>query len=301
MKKDKKRQKLAVEVVEVGGGELAPYVTHFPSGTRPAAHAASKSLSGSDEAGDAKLEFRAYKNSEKFKSSQHVLVAVPAGANEEPSGVDYVARNFGPDSGASASAPCHYALGIVDRNSGTVRMIPIAGDRVMRMNARVRGLEYKDDNRDAAEDVTRKADTQEERIQRRSELLRVSAKDLEAEAAVTRNLPPYNLHAERAEDVYPLGQLIVPEEWAELKTHNLMKAAVNEKHRQMLWDEGTYPAYVFNRLARLRVADDSDGNKQRAHCLEYLTYLLKLHQAPPTWLKARTLFALLAFFPLRAL
>eukprot|EP00899_Mesostigma_viride_P003921 jgi/Mesvir1/1352/Mv06992-RA.1 len=185
-------------------------------------------------------------------------------------------------------------------------MIPIAGDRVMRMNARVRGLEYKDDNRDAAEDVTRKADTQEERIQRRSELLR--------SATATRCQPrtwkrrrrhpqpaPYNLHAERAEDVYPLGQLIVPEEWAELKTHNLMKAAVNEKHRQMLWDEGTYPAYVFNRLARLRVADDSDGNKQRAHCLEYLTYLLKLHQAPPTWLKARTLFALLAFFPLRAL
>jgi hypothetical protein len=54
--------------------------------------------------------------------------------------VDYVGTNFGGD--AAAAAPCQYALGVVDAAAGTVSFVPVAGAKVLRMDATVRGLDY---------------------------------------------------------------------------------------------------------------------------------------------------------------
>jgi hypothetical protein len=63
--------------------------------------------------------------------------SLPRAAQEA---VDYVGTNFGGD--AAAAAPCQYALGVVDAAAGTLTFVPLAGAKVLRMDASVRGLDY---------------------------------------------------------------------------------------------------------------------------------------------------------------
>lgn len=54
--------------------------------------------------------------------------------------VDYVGTNF---SGEGAAAPpCQYAVALVDEAAGTVSFVPVAGGRVLRLDATVRGMDY---------------------------------------------------------------------------------------------------------------------------------------------------------------
>jgi hypothetical protein len=54
--------------------------------------------------------------------------------------VDYVGTNF---SGEGAVAPpCTYAVALVDEAAGTISFVPVAGGRVLRLDAQVRGMDY---------------------------------------------------------------------------------------------------------------------------------------------------------------
>ena len=54
--------------------------------------------------------------------------------------MDYVGTNF---SGEGAVAPpCTYAVALVDEAAGTVSFVPVAGGRIIRLDAQVRGMDY---------------------------------------------------------------------------------------------------------------------------------------------------------------
>jgi len=54
--------------------------------------------------------------------------------------VSYEGSNF---EGEGATAPpCEYALALVDEAAGTVSFVPLAGGRVLRLDAKVAGVDY---------------------------------------------------------------------------------------------------------------------------------------------------------------
>ncbi|KAG1677241.1 hypothetical protein FOA52_013440 [Chlamydomonas sp. UWO 241] len=118
-----KRQRVEVEAVADSAHASAPgalpFVCYFPTSTP-----------STDEAN--KLEFSAFTKAT-GRGGQQVLV----GSRER---IDYVGSTNGPE--FSAAQPCSYAVGVYDKETGKLQVIPINGGRVCRMEARVRGLDY---------------------------------------------------------------------------------------------------------------------------------------------------------------
>lgn len=52
--------------------------------------------------------------------------------------MDYVGTNFGPE--AAGAVPCNHAVGLYDPTEGTLKLVPLGGDRVIRMQPRVKYL-----------------------------------------------------------------------------------------------------------------------------------------------------------------
>eukprot|EP01018_Ginkgo_biloba_P032135 Gb_37524 [translate_table: standard] len=124
-KKKRKRTEVQTEFVEPQNGFGCPFVGYFPSGYNPLKN-------GEDDSG---LEVTAYQNTNKFKTKQLQVVARPKEAN-----VDFVGTNF---SGEGALwQPCNYLMGVFDKETKTLKLLPISGGKIFRMEARVRGLDY---------------------------------------------------------------------------------------------------------------------------------------------------------------
>uniref|UniRef100_A0A0D6QTE5 DNA-directed RNA polymerase I subunit rpa49 n=1 Tax=Araucaria cunninghamii TaxID=56994 RepID=A0A0D6QTE5_ARACU len=146
----KKRKRKKVEVqsdyIPPQNGYLCPFVGYFPSGYDP--------VKGGSE--PPSLEVSAYQNTSKFRSKQLQIVATPKQAS-----VDFVGTNHTGE--GAAWQPCNYLMGVFDKEIKTLKLVPISGGRVFRMEARVRGVDY-----GVAEDVEDNAEglTEEERRQR---------------------------------------------------------------------------------------------------------------------------------------
>jgi hypothetical protein len=57
------------------------------------------------------------------------------GVREAQEAVDYVGVNYGTEASA---VPCNHAVGLYDPVEGTLKLLPLGGDRVIRMMPRVR-------------------------------------------------------------------------------------------------------------------------------------------------------------------
>eukprot|EP00850_Spirogloea_muscicola_P006476 SM000030S11485 [mRNA] locus=s30:866108:868591:- [translate_table: standard] len=120
--------------------EALPYAAHFPAG---ALAGVCRTDGGVDDGGGGGgLRVVAYE-----KARRHVLVAKAAepsggGGGGAGDGVDYVGSNFRGD--AAQWQPCQLALAAFDAQRRTLDLLPLAGDKVMRMEPRVRGVDYGD-------------------------------------------------------------------------------------------------------------------------------------------------------------
>lgn len=54
--------------------------------------------------------------------------------------MDYVGTTVGGE--YSGPQPCQYAVGVYDRESGKLQLVPLQNGRVLRMEARLHGLDY---------------------------------------------------------------------------------------------------------------------------------------------------------------
>ena len=119
-KKKKKRRKehedIKMDYVPSKEGRARPFVAYFPTGYDPVAAAED----GIDGAGLAGVKW--YQGADKMKARHTQLVASTHGQ------VDFVGLNYAGE--AAAWQPCSYALGVYDKEKGTLKLVPLAGEKV---------------------------------------------------------------------------------------------------------------------------------------------------------------------------
>jgi len=106
-KKKKNDLKVTIEVQNEQPCKLAPLVGYFPSGYDP----------NSDESPQVKV----YRHQKKVKRLE--LVVRPSGSK-----VDFVGTNYSGE--AAAGRMCSYALGILDKETQKLKIVPIAANKV---------------------------------------------------------------------------------------------------------------------------------------------------------------------------
>lgn len=149
-KRKRKRTIVQTEYIPPQSGFGCPFVGYFPSGYDPVKNGDASSS----------LEVGVYQNTRKIKSKQLQLVARPKEAS-----VDFVGTNYSGEN--SLWQPCNYLMGVFDKETSTLKLVPISGGRIFRMEARVQGMEY---NRADAEEENAEELTAENR-QRKHQLL----------------------------------------------------------------------------------------------------------------------------------
>lgn len=117
-KKRKKRESLEVKMDYVPSkeGRGRPFVSYFPTGFDPVRAATANAESRL-------TEIKAYQGVEKLRAKQTQLVASTQGQ------VDFVGLNYTGE--AAMWNPCSYALGVFDKEKGTLKLVPLAGEKVL--------------------------------------------------------------------------------------------------------------------------------------------------------------------------
>ncbi|XP_002974007.2 DNA-directed RNA polymerase I subunit rpa49 [Selaginella moellendorffii] len=303
-RKKRSRQKVTLDVLAREEGAQLPILAYFPTPFDPCAQQPTK-----DDQSDPPELYASTKN------SQMQLVVRPPGGN-----VDFVGANV--NSEAGAWNPTMFALGVFDKEEGTLKIVPVVSNKVLRMEPRVRGVSYMMDygNQDDTEVDremridrkntlvnrfgTKKAKNALQRMSRavvketalggsdeqfkgylqdavQQEGLVMTRKEVEkaANAAMVRRIPPYNLDAKAPDDAYPLNKIITKEEWQSMDSSDLMKAAKKAAELEALRSQEKYWNFILDRIHRLRVDGDREGNAKRSFIMVYLNYLLLMFHA----------------------
>lgn len=284
-KKKKTKLNVTIQTQNEQPGKLAPLVGYFPSGFDP-------TNNGSNPGNPP--DIRVYRNQKRAKRLE--LVVSPNGSN-----VDFVGTNYSGE--AAAGRMCSYALGVLDKETKKLKIVPIAANKIFRLEPRVRTTQKPD-----KEPVTpAKAElTVAERVEqlnsltnlygtktaikqaRKATLLRPSedadthqgidkllqetAIDKEAltstAADASRTIPPHDLSATTPERAYPLEKIILKGEWDYLK--DILELLQNGKEINLY----NYPSFVCNRVSRLDVIEDEAEKMRRFGILSYITHLV---------------------------
>lgn len=279
-KKKKNDLQVTIEVQNEQPGKLAPLVGYFPSGYDP----------NSDKSPQVKV----YRHQKKVRRLE--LVVSPSGSK-----VDFVGTNYSGE--AAAGRMCSYALGILDKETQKLKIVPIAANKIFRLEPRVRkGDEsVKESMTPATEEVT-----SEDRMQKlnnltahfgtskaikqakKASLLRqkedpATQQDLDhlledpsidkgaltsTSAETTRNIPPHDLSATTPEKAYPLDKIIPKGEWDYL----LDILELMQSGQEMNPD--VYPSFVCNRVYKLDVIKDEAEKGKLAGILSYIAHLV---------------------------
>lgn len=298
-------QDVRMDYVPSKEGRARPFVAYFPTGFDPLGEA------DHGDAAAALSSVKVYQGVDKLKAKQTQLVASTHGQ------VDFVGLNYAGE--AAAWQPCSYALGVYDKEKGTLQLVPLAGEKILRMEPRVRGMSYEwTDEEERVEDTreqsllkrrmlvetfgSQKSKMRAQRMERgivkedalgdtedmeslfqeagENEALLTNEQALQqANLSVVRNVPPHDVSANTPEGAYPLDKLIPAEEWENLDTRELKTAAKKAKDEELLRQQ-KYPNFVLSRLRRIRVEGDKEGNDRRAKILVYLRHLFTFHATP---------------------
>ncbi|OMO93251.1 RNA polymerase I associated factor, A49-like protein [Corchorus olitorius] len=234
------------------------------------------------------------------KHNRLEVVVSPNGSN-----VDFVGSSYRGE--AAAAQVCRYSLGVLDKEFGTLKIVPIASNKIFRLEPRVRGMKTanKDDIDSARSELT--AETKEDKMgeltalygtkkdrKKRKDMLALkreadpeSQKSLDKKieqiafnkealgdttALVARNIPPHDSSATSPQDAYPLDQIILKGDWEFL-----------EEDIYRLWQEGgevssnAYPTFVCNRIKKLEDIEDEDEKWKLACLFSFITHLLKFN------------------------
>ncbi|XP_016464019.1 uncharacterized protein LOC107787017 [Nicotiana tabacum] len=282
-KKKKKEKQLAVtiETIAENPNKTSPIVGYFSSGYDPLRNNNSSA--------------QLYRNVKRNNRLQ--LVVSPNGAQ-----VDFVGTNY---SGEATSAQlCTYSLGVLDKETQTLKIVPIAANKIIRLEPRVRGSDVPE-NEDP--DTVKQELTAEERNDKMRELTQMysskksirQARKLDSlrqqedtgnqeefdrniagainkealEVAITtdnaRNIPPHDLAATVPQLAYPLNRIILEGEWDYL----LDVLKLTEAGAEMKPD--LYPSFVCNRSYKLEHIQNEEEKRRLAGILSYITHLVK--------------------------
>ncbi|KAK7329166.1 hypothetical protein VNO77_23315 [Canavalia gladiata] len=272
-----------VEVVRENPNKTPPVIGYFPSGFDP-------QKNYGDGSGPA--SFQVYRHRSMPKRLQ--LVVRPQG-----SPVEFVGNSYSGE--AAAGHRSMYALGVLDKESRTLKIVPIAGNKIFRLEPKVKGLEAVDT--EPATSTMEELTPQQKAVQttamwgtkkeiekaKKKQALKqdenpdaqknldvkmknvvVNKKALEStEAHISRNVPPYDASATAPQEAYVLDKIILKGEWDHLQDiYNIIQ------HEEEA-DFGAYPTFVRNRIGRLRKMKDESEKKKLSCIFSYINHLIK--------------------------
>ncbi|XP_027168495.1 DNA-directed RNA polymerase I subunit rpa49 [Coffea eugenioides] len=293
-KNEKKKHKETLDVkIETFGenpDKISPIVGYFPSGYDPL-----RSWKEGEEA-EPEAKVKVYKN--KKRSNRLQLVVSPKVAQ-----VNFVGTNYSGE--ATAAQMCTYGLGVFDKTSQTLKIVPIAANKIFRLEPRVAGLDLPENE---TPETLKHELTAEEKADKMRELtlmysskktirqtqkleslrqrqdpesqqdldqklggIEINKEGLEVTETTTsaRNIPPHDLSATTPQTAYPLHKIIFSGEWDYLMDILEISQAGAEVTSH------NYPSFVCNRVYKLDDITDEVEKRQLAGIFSYITHLVK--------------------------
>lgn len=271
--------------------KTSPIIGYFPSGFDP--------LKNSEESGSnprASSSLKVYKDASRNPKNPRVEVVVGVAGST----VNFVGTNYSGEGGTPQL--CNYALGVLDKETRVLKMVPIAANKIFRLEPRVAGLEQPENEMPDAADTTaekaekfrnvtrmystkkniRKDEKREtlrqtgdpgaqEDMDHKLKGIKVKMEALEAIASTAnaRNIPPYDLEADVVEMAYPLDKIILKGEWDYLQDIFELVQGGSELNPDV------YPSFVCNRVHNLQKAKDESSSRRLGGILTYITHLIK--------------------------
>ncbi|XP_039144378.1 DNA-directed RNA polymerase I subunit RPA49 [Dioscorea cayenensis subsp. rotundata] len=282
--KKRKRLQLSMEVLSETPDRIPPLLGYFPSGYNP-------------EAEDQQPEIKVFRNQK--RSNRLELVVSPGDSN-----MQFVGRSYAGE--AATPQLCTYALGVLDKESQSLKIVPIAANKVFRLEPRV--VKSLSSEKDVGEvlteegasrkisDLTSLYGTKKNKDQASkwkllneqkkdgaaTELLEGPRVDDEIEEAsevakpkAVPNIPPFDITADTPEKAYLLDEIILPGERRHLiDIFEMVQSGVAFDSSVQFWEENGYPSFVYNRIYKLRYIEDEEELKNKAAIYSYITHLV---------------------------
>ncbi|PAN43388.1 hypothetical protein PAHAL_8G232400 [Panicum hallii] len=262
----------------------APAVAYFPTGYDPlAATAAAK-----DESSPNARLFR----HEKHPTWVDLVVRSPGG------GPDFVGRSYAGE--AATPQLCEYALGVLDKASGTLRVVPIAANKILRLEPHLQVQQpAHSQHSEVASEASSVAGNDELKVQdltmmygtktdrdkdnkwrslneQRNDPSAYEDIDLgtsnvntnDRQELIVRNIPPYDPTADTSEKAYILDEII-----PKTMRHHLLEI-VDHFESGEISSKG-YGTFVSSRVQKLQKLQGED-KERLAWILSYVQHLLSL-------------------------
>ncbi|PWA59465.1 DNA binding,DNA-directed RNA polymerase [Artemisia annua] len=226
------------------------------------------------------------------KRSNRMQVVVSCDNNDK---VKFVGTNCSGE--ATAQQVCSYSLGVLDKETGVLKILPIESNKIFRLEPRF------DDEVKRADEIPKVDEAEEkkektfqfstkksERTAKKEKALRanhdpkaqadlnskmadakVNAKALEVGVATTssaRNIPPHDLSATIPQQAYPLEKIILKGEWRYL----LDIAEILQEGKNITPE--SYPVFVCNRIYKIDEVKDEKA-RELACIYSYINHLIK--------------------------
>ncbi|GAB2269195.1 hypothetical protein Dimus_004124 [Dionaea muscipula] len=279
--KEKEKEVLTVtmELIKNDPNKIGPIIGYFPSGYDPL----------NRERHPIPPMVQLYRHKDRPKRLQ--LVVSPS---EAP--VRFVGTNYSGE--AALPQYVNYGLGVLDRETKTLKIVPIAGGKIFRLDPKIKGLDKPREASGVKEELTpeKKWDQMRELTSRYGTKTAVrgsqkfaqlqQSKDVglglevdeglldkkalaSTSSEVSRMIPSHDMTAETPEKAYPLEKIILKGEWV-----YLMDIWESLEAKEEIKPD-VYPTFVCNRVHKLDLIKDEPEKKRLAGILSYITHLIK--------------------------
>lgn len=279
-----------VQVVPEDPGKVPPLVGYFPTGFNPHRDGEGDDVGGG-EGNPYRSKVRVFRSTR--RQGRLELVVSPEGSN-----VIFVGTSYSGE--ATCPQQCTYALGVLDKEAGTLKIVPVASNKIFRLEPRISGSSdvsaeiettpVKEHNtEDKLDKLTNRFGTTKgiRKIKKRKFFLVNDNPDAEndegkklegveinkdalesATTFVSSNIPPHDPCATSPQMAYPLEKIILKGEWDYLlDIFELLQEGQKVS-------PPAYPVFVCNRIRNLKGAKDEE--KRKLACMfSYITHLLK--------------------------
>lgn len=287
-KKKTEQLDVKIETIKEDPDKMAPFVGYFPSGFDP--------LSVSEtECQNSSATVKIFRNTQRPKRLQ--LVVSPNTSSQFNKQVDFVGTNYTGE--AETAQVCTYALGVLDKEKRTLKIVPIASNKIFRLEPKVAAsdkseeegkVETNDEQKDRLRELNNMYGTKKSISRDKKRLALMQKEDPRSQEVLDKkiegvvvnrealdsavghnalNLPPHNASATTPQEAYPLDRIILRGEWDYLlDIFNLV-----EEGAEVLPD--AYPMFVRNRIHKLKDIQDEVEKKVLACVLSYINHLIK--------------------------
>lgn len=303
---EEKREEIhaTIKYITAQPDKVPPVVAYFSSGYNPVVETQRNQETCNngvnDQSPNKNLEaprVKIYRNKVEKKSNRLQVVVSPPGSK-----VEFVGSNFAGE-GATRQV-CVYTLGVLDKETNTLKIVPIASNKIIRLEPRVGGLDYDKEPSSVSVKTELSAEQRADRMRELTNLygtkksisqakkrralnqgddpesqkildskikeVEINMEALESSnALIARNIPPYDSSATDPKDAYPLDKIILNGEWAYLEDiYKLLQIG-----REVATD--SCPAFIRNRIYKLHDIKDETEKKTRACIFSFIGHLVK--------------------------